>query len=372
MLRFFKRLFVPTRFDATCFVIAIHWVLAILSVLLLPAFAQSAGVHQADAVIVVAAATILAIAATIGWKVNSRRRMLALLSSSIASLGFVIGWCCFNADYLRAQTKTSVYRMPQSPFDADLFLGHTFWMLCWIIVVALIVLAGNWIVPRIFMAMKSPSSWLGRKFGDDRTRTLVFIAAGLFALAIAGRVLQSIGMGFDSNGVGSAFTLAMGLLGYSLLWAITLYWFPRSFVFNGKPVQKLVSFLLMLLVAVPVFANAIQNFAVTFEDVIQLVGGVVFVLSVIGVGGEQSEVAADSNQAADSHQAENEVVRKARVVSWPSLFSVAAVAMLAATLAMPWFIDLGILAMPYRSGVSSVRRLQLAVESARVRRERGF
>ena len=100
MLKFLKRLLVPTRFDAVCVAIAIHWIVAVLSVTILPLYANSG--LEAILIESVAAGTWLAIAATVVWKASSKRRVLLLLISSLASLIFVVVWHCLNADFLQS------------------------------------------------------------------------------------------------------------------------------------------------------------------------------------------------------------------------------------------------------------------------------
>lgn len=363
MLKFLKRLFVPTRFDACVLAIVIHWLIAILIVTVLSSLTSYLGYFEFEVIIYVVGATWLSIAATIGWKANSNRRMILLLISSIASLGFIVGWVYLNADYLFDQLLVAKGRRnDQSPFDASQFL-YASWALGYCLLASLAVWAANWIARSCFRLIKNPFPWLGQKFKNDRTRILLVVAGILFFIAMGSRVASSLGVVGDIGAVAFMFLFAGGFV---LYWAIFLFWLPRCMVLDGMPVQKIASFVVVLFVFIPIVFNAFQSYDVFLSiGPLWLGGGLIFVLSTIGVGGKQSKNRVGSDQAGIDN------ARIGGIGSRPTLFSLGAVLLLAAAIAIPRYVDLAVFVLPQRGNKSFSQQLELAVESARVNRESG-
>ena len=350
MLKFLKRLLVPTRFDAVCVAIAIHWIVAVLSVTILPLYANSG--LEAILIESVAAGTWLAIAATVVWKASSKRRVLLLLISSLASLIFVVVWHCLNADFLQSQWKANPNGYSSGGFETDFFLYQTSVRVFWGIALAAIVWLVNRFVIYAISKSKNLESKAGQLFRGDRTKLLVIAAALLFVIAIAGRVLPSLGQG--------AVLIALSLTGIILAWAVVLFWFPRSFAFKGMPIQKAVSLLLVAVVFVPLVFSATEASG-PLLNIAALVSGIVFIFSVLGTAGRKT-VESIAPQDAESETA------PAVAASMPSLFSLVPVLLVSATIAIPWFFDLATL-VSTRPGavVSFTQQFEFARESAIVK-----
>ena len=356
MLKILKRLLVPTRFDACILVIVIHWIIVIVFTVVFSDLA---------AIVYAAGTTWLAIAATIGWRANSNRRMVLLLISSIASLGFVVGWFYLNTDLFVQLPADKGRRNSQIPFDADQFL-YASWALGYLFLASLAVWVANWIARRFIGSIKNPISWLGQKFKNNRTRVLLVVAGILFFMAIGSRGASSLELIGDSDSVGSMAFFGLSVVGFVLHWAIFLFWFPRSMVLDGKPVQKIASLAVVLVFFIPIVFNAFQ----TYQEFLTagplwLGSGLIFVLSVIGIGGEQSKNRVNSDQAGIEN------ARIGGIVSHPTLFSLLSVLLLAVVIAIPRYVDVAVFAMPHFGKNTFSEQLELAVESARVNRESG-
>ena len=350
MLKLLKCLLIPTRFDAMCWAIATHWIVAVLSVTVLHIFARRWNFHEADAIVCVAAATWLAVAATMPWKANSGRRTTLLLFSSIASLAFVIAWYCFSTDFLRSQSENYSLRGASNEiFESEKFLHQTFESLRWGISIALFVGVVNWFALVMTSLSKNWFARRGQLFRVKRTHVLTFTAAVLFVIAVAGRIMTNVKFdGPESGGIEFVLASAVALLGIVLGWAVVLFWFPRSFASTGKLVQKVVSLLLAAIIFVPVAMETFGHVGEAFKVVV-LVSGAVFFLSVPGVGGRKL-VAANVPEQAEQQTA---AAALPVAVSRPSVFSFISVSLAAVAIAMPWFFELTVLMSP-RPGVTSI------------------
>ncbi len=359
MLKFLKRFFVPSRFDALCFAVAVHWMVAVFSVAILPSIPRGRSFANADPIIMTAGATWVAIAATLCWRANSARRTWLLAISSIASVCFVVGWYYLNVDVVEAKSILSPGRLASqtASFDLSRFLANAKANVAYAVLIAVFVWLISITSRKVFRVARKPLAGLGWRFRGDRTKVLISVAAVMFVLAIVSRVLSSGGPSaiFRLHGPTVEFVFAM--IGYALLWFVVLFWFPRSFVLPGKPIQKICTFLLVLLVMLPVIADASN--AGSFNDKTAVfLSGILFVLSVIAVGGRPLKKQESSQQPEKFFE------------SRPSCFAVVPVALLAVALGIQTFFDVGVLASA--SGNSTLTELiEKARESAIVKWESG-
>ena len=232
-----------------------------------------------------------------------------------------------------------------------------------VIALAAIVWLVNWFARYTISLSKDRASKIGKVFQGDRTRMLIVVTAVLFVIAIVGRILPSLGLGFgaDTDSFGTWF--ALSLTGFVLFWAVALFWFPRSFVLPGKPIQKIVSLLLTIGVLVPFVINGIQSH-VSSDDFALLISGIVYIFSVLGIGGGKLVDASEPEQAESGNAS---TVVRPFAVSRPSLFTVVPILLAVAAIAVHWVVDLEILVTP-RPGVTTIaEKFELARESAIVK-----
>ena len=362
MLNFCKRLFVPNRFDAICFAIAIHWIVAVLCVTVLPPFLQNGSTNLVVILGYVAAATCLAIAATIGWKSNSRLRMALLLISSAASIAFVVAWYCFYPDLLKPETTSLLLGDSfQQPIGTFGFLRATLLMLLFVVGAAFVVLLVNRFARWAISRLRGQSSEASNRSDGDRLKLLLGIAAILFVVAIVGRISPALGVVPNGQSVGRFAGTLMAFLAGVILWAVVLFWFPRSFALRGMPVQKTASMLLLSLLLIPVPSYVISN-ADDVGSYVLIVSGFLFVLSVIGIGGAARHK--PQSEASDPK-------RIARAAVFPSLISYVAAILLVSLLSLPWFLDLTVLNFAFDQRLTATQAYELSKESAIVKWKSG-
>ncbi|WP_148618614.1 hypothetical protein [Mariniblastus fucicola] len=359
MIKLIKRVFVPSRFDACCMVVALHWLTAILSVTVLPALPTIGAAGFSGPVILFAGSTLLAIAATVVWKANSRRRTWLLLVSAIASTCFVIAWFFFNEEYARELAyRPNVAAMNQAPaFTFSGFMANAAQSLgmAWACAIGAFVL--TWCARFLGKSVLRPFRWFKTKFQSDRTRLLVGVAGVMFVLAVLSRLIQLTESGGRRDTSFMAVEVAFQLLVIGIVGTIAIVWFPRSFVLSGKPIQKAFSILVILGMAMPGIANLISGVFV-FDGAIFVLAGLVYVLSVIGVGG--------CGPANDSEAASRATPGLAG--SWPSAWSFVPLILLIAAIAVPTVLDLQVISGTNRK-LSVAELFQRARESAIVKWE---
>ena len=333
MVGILKRFFIPGRLDACCIAVASHWLVVVFVVSILPAFTSSRSFDIAKPIIVVAGATWIAIAAAICWKPLSRRRTWILIGSSVASVAFVVGWYCLNADAI--DSKLNV--IPGAPtgsatgFDVGRFLDTTGSNLRFVILATFFIWLLCYLLRKVLRAIGSRLVW-PRVLRGDRTMFLIGATVVMFAIAIWIRVVSAPGSttnlmtaGNSTASFGRLFVFFCYLVFVAL---VTLFWFPRSFVRQGMPVQKVCS---AILVCVLMSWGLIDSGAVPpGEQPFVFFGGFVFVFSVFGLGRRISA-------------SEQEVLAVANPVrSWPSLFAIVPILFLVSLAAIQSYSDVGV------------------------------
>jgi hypothetical protein len=359
MVQFLKRWFRPSRFDACCFVIAIQWMVVLFSVAILPSMPNGHVPIESGMAILVAFGTLIAIAATQCWKSNSNRRTLMLVVSSIASVGCVVGWYYFNSGYVDAKRSVQFgLQTAELPsFDVAGFLWGSLVHLRNAIAAACVVWLVNLAIFRVSRSAKLPLARMIQRLRADRTGMLMGVAAVMFLLAIVGRLLSSTDSRTSNASVSSMAQVTAAILGYGSAWLILLFWFPRSFVHKGVPIQKVVSLLLVVALCPMFFSQLIGN-ASAGDGVIVLVAVVAFVFSVIGIGGVHAA-------AEERPETSNRFVG-----SRPTFFSILPVVLLMVAIGFYSSLDLGVFASPQRNATFA-QQIAQSRESVAVTRESG-
>ena len=340
MANFFKRLFVPSRFDAIWFAVTIHWAVAVLSVTVLPVYVRFGTLVESSVIVATVAATWCAIAATAGWKSNSKWGMLCLSVSSVVSLAFVVIWYRYDIRLCA---------------DPENFLSATGWLVLYALAASVAVWVVNLLARSVLVLVGNVFSTISESSNSERTKGLISLAAILFVLAIAGRVMPGFGSLFGQKEMDPTTSLAFSFFAGVFVWGIVLFWFPRSFAFTGKPLQKSVSILLVCFTFLPFLINLLV-YNGNFTNVIAMIFGFSFMLSVIGVGGkEQNQTGAETGQGVK------------RIIPFPSLISWAVVTLLVLTLSVPWFYDLAIVTGSLRGDSTLTEVTELSSMAATIK-----
>ncbi len=359
MFQFLKRWFQPSRFDACCFVVAVQWLVVLFSIAVLPSMPQGQVPVESGIVILVAFGTWIAVAATQCWKSNSRRRTLVLIVSSIASVGCVVGWYFVNSDYVAAK-KSMQFGLQAGQlqgFDVDGFLWGSLIHLRNAIAAACAVWVVNLVICRACGSAKSPLAKMVKRFRADRTGMLIGVASVMFLLAIVSRLLMGTDGRTSDELTNSVSEITAAILGYVSAWLVLLFWFPRSFVLKGIPLQKVISLLLFLFAGLPFLTQLIPN-ASSGDGVVVLIAAAVFFLTIIGIGGVQANT-------------KEQVVTSDRFVgSRPTFFSILSVGLMMAAFGFSSYFDISVLATP-QGNVTLSQQVANARESAAVYRASG-
>jgi hypothetical protein len=357
MFSFLKWLLGPTRFDACCIVIATHWLTVVLVVTLTPILANSnQGQVGLECINAVAGCTWIAIAASLCWRGFAKQRVFLLIASSVASLVFSQAWYWLNPEFVGSFKDQQPVRSLTVFAERGAFLHQCEGVILWALAAVAVYLTSHFF--RFVAGKISPYfRSLTGKLPADRTKGLVMTAGVLFVFALVARLPNSLGIGptvgqFDMT----EFLLASVV--FLIAWLVALVWFTHIWATPRKPVQKALTFLLVL--AGFVFAG-VSNFRSIPLILILALAAPSFIATVIGIGGRKVE------------NGQNHETQSFKPAFRPSLISLATVLGLCLAVSVPLLIGVGPMGVAlssfaqFRNPPSALELFELTMNSAKAR-----
>ena len=293
MITLFKRLLIPSRFDAFCLAIATHWLMALVYLFAIGILYSWQGEYLLQPINLVVAATWIGVAASCCWRSHSLSRCCLLLCSATASLGLVHTWYWLNPQVTDKFGTFDRWGSGTGWMDAQRSLVLECWYILAYVLAAIGVLLLNLLLCFLWRKMSSASDQgsTSKKNGSARTRLLVWFAGILFAILITMRIAEGLGIEVAGDPLRNV-EWGLTVVSVLFLWSVFLLWFPRSFSTCGRWIQKTVS-LLLLIAVLTLLAVRLEEFE--FISVL-ILAAVSFVSSVIGVGGYSAKTS-DSGEA---------------------------------------------------------------------------
>ena len=348
MIKFLKRVLVPNRIDVCLFVVAVHWFAVLIFLWVVPYFLGFNNGFSYPLFVFVIGATPAALAAMMRWKNGEKRRYLLLILSGLLAWGFTYAYLVSRWDFLNENAFffTSYNRFERKPDLSEFQVGWAWYSGSTLVACVLI-----WGLSAFFQVSSgkvgSGFSKFRNRFAGDRTKLLLIVAGTMFAFAMLGRVFAT----FEVWGAGVNTILQIPI--YVVIAWIAVVWLPRSHASDGKPWQKLFSFLIALSVFVTptVVAIMVGVKSPLWQQVFPLVVGVIYTLSVVAVG--------NLNSQADSP-----------VDIGPSIHSLIPILLLAFVTIGPWILDVRILVFQPPNATLQ-QRFELAFRASQISRRSG-
>ena len=341
MRSFLKRVLFPTRFDACCLVVVAHWLMVLVTITVFPVLNSQYLNSWLLPIDWLAAATWIGITVSFCWRANSKSRVLLLLCSSVASLVFVHAWYWLNP-HITDASKTWPVEIMYGFLHLDRSVVHEIWHVLLYVVIAIAILFVNRFLCFAARYTLHPVLASMGKFQSNRTKGLILVAGALFLIATFSRLLNITGIGEQGDVIFLVIRVLVSVAGVAIAWSVVLLWFPRSWVATGRPIQKVLTLLIVIVGA----AIWIEGNFYAYDIAVMSLAAIAFVCTVIGIGGCKSAKV----EAEEPVDIETPVFR-------PSIFSLVPVLVLGLALSLPWFIDTSVLAMSNKRsyGFANVR-----------------